>query len=315
MDKAYFAGGCFWCITPFFARAKGVAGVVSGFSGGEEKDPAYEQVKAQQTGHRESIEVSYDPQQTSFDTLLHIFLANVDPYDGGGQYIDRGHSYTLAVYYQNEKERLAAQKALDEIPGAQIALEPFCGFYAAGEEHQEFYKRHPEEFAKEMEESGRTKGLSEKGERLVRQLKSFVEEEPWYVSLLPNAAALIWETLPDLNWAGFYLIRDGVLALGPFEGKTACIHIPLGKGVCGTAAVKDSTLRVPDVHEFPGHIACDSASNSEIVIPLHKNGRVIGVMDLDSPSLNRFTAGDQTLLERFAGVLEENIDLGELSVE
>ena len=106
-----------------------------------------------------------------------------------------------------------------------------------------------------------------------------------------------------------------MLALGPFEGKTACIHIPLGKGVCGTAAEKDSTLRVPDVHEFPGHIACDSASNSEIVIPLHKNGRVIGVMDLDSPSLNRFTAGDQTLLERFAGVLEENIDLGELSVE
>ena len=139
---------------------------------------------------------------------------------------------------------------------------------------------------------------------LARQLASLAQEEPWYVPLLANASALLYGALPDLNWAGFYLLRGETLVLGPFQGKPACIHIPLGKGVCGTAAAEGRTLRVPDVHAFPGHIACDSASASEIVVPLRKNGRVIGVLDIDSPLPDRFSESDQAGLEAFVRVLE-----------
>ena len=140
------------------------------------------------------------------------------------------------------------------------------------------------------------------------QLQSLAGAERHWVPLLSNASALIYDALEDVNWAGFYLMRDGRLVLGPFQGKVACIHIALGKGVCGTAAAQDRTQRVPDVHAFPGHIACDSASNSEIVIPLHgEGGRVAGVLDIDSPRLNRFSEADQAGLEALVRTLESHI--------
>ena len=136
------------------------------------------------------------------------------------------------------------------------------------------------------------------------QLKSLTEGEDDIISNLSNASALIYQTLPDLNWAGFYLMKEGRLQLGPFQGKTACLRIPLGKGVCGTAAKEDKAQLVADVHEFPGHIACDSASNSEIVVPMHKDGKVFGVLDIDSPSLNRFSNEDMEGLTEFVKILE-----------
>ena len=155
MKNAYFAGGCFWCITPFFTRLPGVGAVTSGYSGGDEPSPTYEDVKHQKTGHRETISIEYDPEKVDFDTLLRVFLANVDPTDGGGQFIDRGRSYTLAIYYQDEAEKAAAERQIAAIEGAQVALEPFKSFWPAGEEHQYFYLRHPDELEKEMESSGR----------------------------------------------------------------------------------------------------------------------------------------------------------------
>jgi GAF domain-containing protein len=140
---------------------------------------------------------------------------------------------------------------------------------------------------------------------LCEQMRSLAEDEPHFMPVLANASALINEELEDLNWAGFYLMNKGSLLLGPFQGKTACIRIALGKGVCGTAAEKDETQVVADVHQFPGHIACDGASNSEIVVPIHSNGKVIGVLDIDSPKFNRFSAADKAGLEAFVKVLEE----------
>lgn len=147
-------------------------------------------------------------------------------------------------------------------------------------------------------------------ELLARQARELAAEESWYVPFLSNVSALIYDALPRLNWAGFYLLRGGRLVLGPFQGKPACIHIPLGKGVCGAAAALDATQRVEDVHSFPGHIACDGASNSEIVIPLRQRGRVVGVLDIDSPDLARFTAEDQQGLELLARAVEELADFG-----
>ena len=139
---------------------------------------------------------------------------------------------------------------------------------------------------------------------LKEQLQSLVMGVPYSVANLANASALLNQALRDINWVGFYLCQDGKLVLGPFQGKTACIEIPFERGVCGTAAAKDETQLVYDVHQFPGHIACDSASNSEIVIPLHKDGAVAAVLDIDSPLVGRFTEADKAGLELLVPVLE-----------
>ena len=136
------------------------------------------------------------------------------------------------------------------------------------------------------------------------QLKALTEGIPYKTANLANASALLWQHLDTINWAGFYMMEDGALVLGPFQGKTACIRIPVGKGVCGTAAAENATQLVPDVHLFPGHIACDCASNSEIVVPIRKGGQVIGVLDIDSPVLNRFSAADEAGLRQIVAVLE-----------
>ncbi|MBQ8238338.1 MAG: GAF domain-containing protein [Oscillospiraceae bacterium] len=142
---------------------------------------------------------------------------------------------------------------------------------------------------------------------LCQQLSALTDGIPYEVANLANASALLWESLEGINWAGFYKITDGQLVLGPFQGKTACILIPVGRGVCGTAVAEDATQLVPDVHQFPGHIACDCASNSEIVVPIHVGGKIWGVLDIDSPHFDRFSADDQAGLERFVKVLEKCI--------
>ena len=140
---------------------------------------------------------------------------------------------------------------------------------------------------------------------LNQQLLALTEGVKEPVSNLANASALLFYTLPDLNWAGFYLYKNDALLLGPFQGKHACTKIAMGKGVCGTAALQGETLVVPDVHAFPGHIACDGASNAEIVIPLYVGGTLYGVLDIDSPVENRFTEADRDGLEAFVKILEK----------
>ena len=143
---------------------------------------------------------------------------------------------------------------------------------------------------------------------LREQLASMTRTERDTIANLANASALLYMSLSDINWAGFYLVREGQLVLGPFQGKPACIRIDFGKGVCGNAAAGDAAILVPDVHAFPGHIACDAASRSEIVVPVHHAGRLTAVLDIDSPLRGRFTREDQEGLERFCSVLEDACD-------
>ena len=142
---------------------------------------------------------------------------------------------------------------------------------------------------------------------LAQQADALTRDVPHLIANLANISALLYTSLPDINWAGFYLADEDRLILGPFQGNPACVEIAFGRGVCGTAAAQDKTQLVPDVHLFPGHIACDSASRSEIVIPLHRNGKVIGVLDIDSPSIARFTKEDREGLELLASVLEKTL--------
>ena len=145
-------------------------------------------------------------------------------------------------------------------------------------------------------------------ELLLEQLKSLIENERNVIANLANASALLHLSLEEINWAGFYLAEGEELILGPFQGKPACIRIPFGKGVCGTAAQTDTVQRIDNVHLFAGHIACDGASNAEIVIPLHKNGKVVGVLDIDSPVFPRFSETDQQILEQFCRILEKGCE-------
>ena len=142
---------------------------------------------------------------------------------------------------------------------------------------------------------------------LLAQLKALTENVPHRISNLSNASALLWQHMKNINWAGFYLLEEDKLILGPFQGKPACIEIPVGRGVCGTAVSLGETVLVANVHDFPGHIACDSASNSEIVVPLRKNGCIVGVLDIDSPVIGRFTEEDRAGLEEFARILSAEI--------
>lgn len=144
--------------------------------------------------------------------------------------------------------------------------------------------------------------------KLNATLAAMLEGERDAVANLANASALLFDQMPELNWAGFYLLRGGELLVGPFQGKPACNRIALGKGVCGTAAMRRETVVVPDVHAFPGHIACDSASASEVVVPMIREGRLLGVLDLDSPVLGRFGEGDGRGLEGFVQTLWEHTD-------
>lgn len=142
---------------------------------------------------------------------------------------------------------------------------------------------------------------------LGKQLDALLEGETNAIANLSNASALLNQFLERINWVGFYLMEEGELVLGPFQGLPACVRIKVGKGVCGTAVSEKKTMLIEDVHAFPGHIACDAASRSEIVIPLIKDGTVIGVLDIDSPELSRFTEEDQAGLEQFAGILLKHI--------
>ena len=141
-------------------------------------------------------------------------------------------------------------------------------------------------------------------ELTAQQLSALVEGIPYEVANLANASALLWQEMPEINWVGFYKMTGGKLVLGPFQGKPACIEIPVGRGVCGTAVAEDAVQLVYNVHQFPGHIACDCASNSEIVLPIHVNGEIWGVLDIDSPTVGRFTEDDRAGLEQVVRVLE-----------
>ena len=139
---------------------------------------------------------------------------------------------------------------------------------------------------------------------VAQRLVALTDGIPYETANLANASALLWQHMEDINWVGFYKMTDGILVLGPFQGKPACVKINVGKGVCGTAVAEDKVQLVYDVHDFPGHIACDSASNSEIVLPIHVNGEVWGVLDIDSPYVGRFTGEDREGLQKIVAVLE-----------
>ncbi len=181
--KAYFAGGCFWCVTPVY-KMYGVDAVTCGYSGGDEPCPRYGDVKAQRTGHRETIMLEYAPEKVSFEKLLGIYFANIDPFDGEGQFIDRGFSYSPAIYYADDAQKAAAEarvKLLEDKSGrkVRVSLEPFKSFWPAEEYHQDYYLKHPEEFERELIGSGRVKPVVRRAAKADEELVTRLSLKLW----------------------------------------------------------------------------------------------------------------------------------------
>lgn len=301
MKEICLAGGCFWGAEHYFRNIEGVVSTEVGFANGNTQSPTYEQVYTDTTGYAEAVHVTYDPSKLPLEELIRDFFCAIDPLSLNKQGEDEGTRYRTGVYYSDPGELETIRKVFGEEQGKYskplaVELQPLTNFFPADERHQDYLGKNPDGYCHLPLKIFRYP-------KLVSDLKALLGDEPDPVARLSNAAALIQERM-RFFWTGFYLVKDDELVLGPFQGPIACMRIGFGRGVCGTSWKENRTVVVPDVEEFPGHIACSSLSRSEIVVPLHDHsGNVTGVLDIDSTELSTFDHIDAFWLERLVNVL------------
>ena len=304
MKEIYLAGGCFWGAEHYFRNIEGVVDTEVGFANGDTPAPTYEQVYTDTTGYAETVRVIYNPDGLPLDELLRAFFCAIDPLSLNKQGEDEGTRYRTGVYYTDPADLPVAMKVFEEIQAeysSPLAVEllPLKNFFVADGRHQDYLVKNPDGYCHLPLKIFRYP-------RLVSDLRHLLGDEPDLVARLSNAAALIKEKM-GFFWAGFYLVGPSdngkELILGPFQGSVACMRIGYGRGVCGTAWKEARTVVVPDVEEFPGHIACSSLSRSEIVVPIERGGEVTGVLDIDSAELSTFDHIDAFWLERLVRIL------------
>ena len=300
MKEIYFAAGCFWGAQHFFAGVDGVKEAVAGYANGNGVNPKYEQVYTDTTGFAETVRVTYNESRISLPELTELYFTIIDPLSLNKQGGDIGTRYRTGVYYTEEADRALIAPVFEaeaQRLGAPLVveLEPLRNFYLAEERHQDYLDKNPGGYCHVPLKTFRYL-------RLYQDMKLILEGEPDVVARMANMAALIHERM-HFFWTGFYRVQGEQLVLGPFQGPEACFRIGFGKGVCGSAWKEERTLVVPDVEEFPGHIACSSLSRSEIVVPIFKAGEVSAVLDIDSKELSTFDATDALWLEKIVTVL------------
>ena len=300
MREIYFAGGCFWGTQHFFSQVDGVTAAVCGYANGNTENPRYEEVYTDTTGFAETVRVSYDPARIGLPELAELFFAIIDPLSVNRQGHDEGTRYRTGIYYTAPEERTVLQAIYnrEEVKaGAPLAveLEPLRNFFPAEERHQDYLDKNPGGYCHLPLKTFRYL-------RLYQDIRLFLADEPDTVARMAEIAALVQERM-GFFWTGFYRVDGDSLVLGPFQGPAACLRIGFGKGVCGTAWKERRTQVVPDVEAFPGHIACSSASKSEIVVPVVRNGAITAVLDIDSEKTATFDATDALWLEKIAALV------------
>ena len=306
MEKSiYFAGGCFWGTQHFFTQVNGVKSAVCGYANGHKDNPSYEEVYTDTTGFAETVHVCYNPARVSLETLTELFFCIIDPLSLNRQGHDEGTRYRTGIYYTDAEDRPVIEKvyAREEAKAGVplvVELEPLQNFFPAEERHQDYLDKNQDGYCHLPLKTFRYV-------KLYQDTQLILADEPDPIARMAEMAALIQERM-GFFWTGFYRVVADELVLGPFQGPSACLRIGYGKGVCGSAYEKDEVQRVEDVHKFPGHIACDSASNSEIVIPIHHQDEVVAVLDIDSPLFSRFSVEDEEGLKCFVKTLEEIIE-------
>lgn len=298
MKEIYFAGGCFWGVEHFFKGVDGVVEATSGYANGNTQNPTYREVYTDTTGYAETVRVRYRPERVSLTLLTRLFFTVTDPLTLNRQGHDEGTRYRSGVFYADREDRPVIEAVFHEVEarlGVPLVTElgPLKHFYPAEEYHQNYLDKNPEGYCHLPLKTFRYL-------RLFQDIGLFLGQEPDPVARMANTSALIAERM-RFFWTGFYRVDGDQLVLGPFQGPPACQRIGYGKGVCGTAWKERRTLVVPDVEEFPGHIACSSLSKSEIVVPVYgKDGGVKAVLDIDSTELAAFDATDAAWLELIA---------------
>ncbi len=304
MKEIYLAGGCFWGAEHYFRNIEGVVDTEVGFANGDTPAPTYEQVYTDTTGYAETVRVIYNPDGLPLDELLRAFFCAIDPLSLNKQGEDEGTRYRTGVYYTDPADLPVVMKVFEEIQAENssplaVELLPLKNFFVADGRHQDYLVKNPDGYCHLPLKIFRYP-------RLVSDLRHLLGDEPDLVARLSNAAALIKEKM-GFFWVGFYLVGPSdngkELILGPFQGSVACMRIGYGRGVCGTSWKEARTVVVPDVEEFPGHIACSSLSRSEIVVPIDRGGEVAGVLDIDSDELSTFDHIDAFWLERLVRIL------------
>lgn len=300
MKTIYFAGGCFWGTQHFFSQVDGVKEAVCGYANGNTRNPKYEEVYTDTTGFAETVKVTYNPERIGLEELTDYFFCIIDPLSLNRQGHDEGTRYRTGIYYTDPAERAEIEKAyarVEEKLGVPLVveLEPLKNFFPAEERHQDYLTKNPEGYCHLSLKTFRYL-------RLYQDIRLILADETDPVAIMAQLSALIQERM-HFFWTGFYRVQGQQLVLGPFQGPSACFRIGYGKGVCGTAWKQDRTLVVPDVEEFPGHIACSSLSKSEIVVPVHSGGQVSAVLDIDSAEYATFDATDALWLEKIAALV------------
>lgn len=301
MKEIYLAGGCFWGTEHYFKQIEGVTNTEVGFANGNTENPTYKEVYTDQTGYAETVHIVYDEQVVSLEFLLNMFFKAIDPTSLNKQGHDEGTRYRTGVYYVTEDQLpiinkvFAEQQALLPEPIAVERL-PLKNFYTAEEYHQDYLDKNPDGYCHLPFKAFRYV-------KLYQDTRLILADETDPVAMMAELAALIQERM-GFFWTGFYRVQGQELVLGPFQGPSACLRIGFGKGVCGTAWKQNRTLVVPDVEEFPGHIACSSLSRSEIVVPVRNKGLVTAVLDIDSTELATFDATDARWLEKIVEIVK-----------
>ena len=301
--KIYLAAGCFWGAEHFLRKLPGVTATRVGFANGDKPAPTYKEVYTDTTGYAETVEVTYVPAKMPLRWLVEAFFVIIDPLSVNHQGEDEGTRYRTGIYWEDAADVAAIKDACrreEEWQGRPLAVEveQLRNFWPAEEEHQDYLAKHTDGYCHVDLKSLRYASL-------LKELASLVEGVEDEVAVMANTAALLHETM-GFFWTGFYRVMPSeagaasgaYLALGPFQGPVACYSIGFGKGVCGTAWKRAASVVVEDVEEFPGHIACSSASRSEIVVPLFDaGGGVAAVLDIDSDRPATFDETDRRMLE------------------
>jgi peptide methionine sulfoxide reductase msrA/msrB len=300
MKEIYFAAGCFWGAQHFFAGVDGVKEAVAGYANGNGENPRYEEVYTDTTGFAETVRVRYDETRISLPQLTELYFTIINPLTLNRQGGDIGTRYRTGVYYKEEADKALIQPVFEAEArrlGAPLVveLEPLRNFYLAEERHQDYLDKNPDGYCHVPLKTFRYL-------RLYQDIKLFLGDESDPVARMANLVALVHERM-HFFWTGFYRVQGEQLVLGPFQGPEACFRIGFGKGVCGSAWKEKRTLVVPDVEEFPGHIACSSLSRSEIVVPVYDGETITSVLDIDSKEPATFDATDALWLEKIVTLL------------
>lgn len=301
MKEIYFAGGCFWGVEHFFKGVDGVSEAMPGYANGNTQNPTYKEVYTDTTGFAETVRVRYNPERVSLRLLVRLFFTVTDPLTLNRQGHDEGTRYRSGVFYTSAEDRPVIEEVFREVSGKLgvplvTELEPLKNFYPAEEYHRNYLDKNPEGYCHLSLKTFRYL-------RLYQDVKLFLGDETDLIARMANMSALVQERM-RFFWTGFYRVAGDQLVLGPFQGPAACQRIGYGKGVCGSAWKERRTLVVPDVEEFPGHIACSSLSKSEIVVPvIGPDGKVTAVLDIDSDEYATFDSVDAAWLELLVEVL------------